>query len=208
MHFLKLPGNFKGRWRWIFILAAIFGLFLLVSETSSNEPPPEKMPVLIVESSVAGDFKTLALETWEQFLTVFRARANCFGDVRLQAAFSLESRAAYDPTTATVTVRVPATAALLREALVHEWAHHLEFQCAAQQQLRAKFLAAQELPPDTPWRPDHTPAHTPEREWASIPSEQYAEATIEVVLGRRQIPTGVKVKPAAVQVIKSWAAGD
>jgi len=126
----------------------------------------------------------------------------------LQARRTLKSRAVYEPRTATVTVRVPGTRAMLQSALVHEWAHHLEFQCEAHQDLRPAFLAAQRLPRDTLWRADDNPADTPMSAWADIPSEQFAEATVEFVLGRRQIPTEVRVTRDAIQVIADWAAGD
>ena len=165
-------------------------------------------PRLLVDPSVDADFSKLAQKTWQQFLKAFHAQAGCFGDVRLRAAYDLNSRAAYDPHTETVTVHVPGSAAMLSGALVHEWAHHVEFQCPAHKQLRAAFLAAQGLPPGTQWRPDDTPAYTPESVWAEIPSEQYAEAAIEVVLGRRQVPTTVRVTPKAVRVLARWAAGE
>ena len=164
-------------------------------------------PRLILDDSVARDLRAVADGTWGRFLSVFRARAGCFGDVRLAAASELSSRAAYDPATATVTIRVPATAVMLQGALIHEWAHHIEFQCRAQGELKPSFLAAQGLPTDTPWRTDYGPANTPESDWAGIPSEQYAEATIELVLGRRQIPTTARVSPEAVRVIAEWASG-
>ncbi len=170
-------------------------------------PASKPIPRLIVDDSVADDFATLAQTTWQQFVTVFRSRADCFGDVYLHAATHLDSRAAYNPKTKIVTVRVPGTPAMLTSALVHEWAHHIEFQCPAQKELRGAFLAAQGLPPDTQWRPDDTPANTPESAWATIPSEQYAEATIEVVLGSRSIPTTARVAPEAAHVIARWAAG-
>ncbi len=187
---------------WVLI---IVGLLL----AGCGQPPPTARPLprLLADDSVAGDFEAVAQSTWQQFLGVFHARAYCFGDVHLHAAEELDSRAAYDPKTATVTVRVPGSPAMLQSALIHEWAHHIEFQCPAQQELRAAFLAAQGLPPDTLWRQDDLPAHTPESEWASIPSEQFAEATIEVVLGERQIPTTAPVSKPAVDVIARWAAG-
>jgi hypothetical protein len=178
----------------------------LVSCSPRQTVTPRPLPRLIVDDSVADDLQTVADETWSKFLAVFQARTNCFGDVHLHAAYDLDNRAAYDPNTATVTVRVPATAAMLQGALVHEWAHHIEFQCDAQKELRPAFLAAQGLPADTVWRPDDDPANTPESAWADIPSEQYAEATIEVVLGSRQIPTTARVSVEAVQVIAEWAA--
>ncbi len=170
-------------------------------------PEAKQMPRLIADDSVAGDFEALAQETWSKFLVVFQARVGCFGDVHLRATQDLDNRAAYDPRTATVTVRVPGTVAMLQGALIHEWAHHVEFQCADQQEMRPAFLAAQGLPAGTPWRSDDDPASMPESAWAGIPSEQYAEGTIELVLGRRQMPTGVRVRVEAVQVIERWASG-
>jgi hypothetical protein len=97
---------------------------------------------------------------------------------------------------------------MLQGALVHEWAHHIEFQCDEHYELRGAFLAAQDLPPDTPWRADSTPANTPVSVWPDMPSEQYAQATVEVVLGRRQIPTKVRITQEAIQAIEVWATGD
>ena len=188
--------------------AALMSLSLLLA--GCGQPPSrtsQPLPRLLVDDSVAGDFDVLAQATWQQFLALFRARAGCFGDVHLHATQQLASRAMYEPKTATVTVRVPGTPAMLQSALIHEWAHHIEFSCPAQKEMRPAFLAAQGLRPDTLWRPDDTPANTPESAWANIPSEQYAEATIEVVLGSRPIPTTAQVSPEAVRVISQWAAG-
>ncbi len=191
---------------WIVIAILLFASGAMSSGCASDGSASS--PRLIIDDSVAGDFKALAVETWDRFLTVFQARSDCFGDVRLRATRSLNSRAAYDPDSATVTVRVPGTPAMLQSALVHEWAHHIEFQCEAHKDLRLAFLAAQGLPPDTVWRPDDAPANMPSSQWADIPSEQYAETMIEVVLGRRQIPTNARVTREAVRVIEEWAAGD
>ena len=191
----------------------VISIVLLVSGATSsgctsNVPVSKQRPRLIMDDSVADDFRALAMETWDRFLTVFQARADCFGDVRLRAMRTLDSRAAYNPDSGTVTVRVPGTPAMLKSALVHEWAHHIEFQCEAHKGLRPAFLAAQGLPPDTVWRPDVAPANIPASIWADSPSEQYAEATIVLVLGRRQIPTKVRVKEEAVRAIAEWAAAD
>ena len=170
---------------------------------------PHAPPRLIIDESVAGDFHLLAEQTWTEFLTVFQARTDCFGDVRLRAADTLNSRGAYDPDSATVTVRVPGTRAMLQSALIHEWAHHIEFQCEEHQELRDAFTLAQGLPTDVSWRPDDSrPANTPIDDWAGIPSEQYAEATIELVLGNRPIPTPVRVTREAIRIVEEWAAGD
>jgi hypothetical protein len=139
---------------------------------------------------------------------VFRARADCFGPVTLQAERSLNSRAVYDPGTATVTVRVPATPAVLRGALVHEFAHHVEFQCEEHEELRPAFLAGLGLPAGTEWRPDSGSAGAPASVRADVPSEQYAEAVVILVLGGRPVTTGVQVNDEAVHAIKAWAVGE
>jgi hypothetical protein len=203
----------RRRWTVLGYAAAVVAVAILVSASPSSQQQPESawsrhVPRLIIDDSVASDFQALAEETWARFLTVFQARTDCFGDVRLRATRTLSSRAAYDPDSATVTVRVPGTRAMLQEALVHEWAHHIEFQCDEHQGLRRAFLVAQRLPPDMPWRPDDAPASAPGNVWADIPSEQYAEATIELILGRRQIPTGARITREAVHVVAVWAAGD
>jgi hypothetical protein len=196
--------------RWLVGLLAVImaGTGIVLGCASASQEPAKHRPTLTFDPSVGSDLQALAQQTWEQFLTVFEARATCFGDVRLRAAYQLDSRASYDPDTATVTVRVPGTPAMLQSALIHEWAHHIEYQCPEQKDLRPAFLAAQGLEADTPWRPDDTPANVLAGDWAGTPSEQFAEATIELVLGRRPIPTNAFVTKAAVGVIAEWAKGD
>jgi hypothetical protein len=206
--------NRKGRHRdkaGIALILAVIAILVIGAASGCRQadtPSSERRPKLIVDDSVAADFDALAAETWDKFLTVFQARTGCFGDVRLRAAYTLDSRAGYDPDSATVTVRVPGTPAMLQGALIHEWAHHVEFQCEEHRELRSAFLAVQGLPPDTPWRLDDTPASSSAGDWANVPSEQYAEAAIELVLGERPISTPVRVTREAISVIEEWAAGD
>jgi hypothetical protein len=187
------------------ILALVIVGALLGSSDRVIAQPPQ--PRLIADGSVGPDLRALADQTWLTFLAAFPARTGCFGDVHLHAQTGLASRAAYDPRTATVTINVPGTVAMLQSGLVHEWAHHIEFQCPAQQEMRAAFMRAQGLAPETPWRPVQGPAEDSESAWADIPSEQYAEAAVELVLGRRQIPTSAPVRAAGVQVLAQWAKG-
>jgi hypothetical protein len=105
-------------------------------------------------------------------------------------------------------VRVPATPAVLKGALVHEWAHHVEFQCEKHKELRPAFLVAMGLPAGTEWRPDNGSAAAPASVRADIPSEQYAEAVVILVLGRQPVTTGVRVNDEAVHAVELWAAGE
>ena len=159
----------------------------------------QRAPRLLFDASVAPDMQELAAKTWSDFLIMFDARSACFGDVHLRVRRDLTKRALYDPVTATVTVRVPGTPAFLQGALVHEWAHHVEFQCDGHPELRKDFLAALSLQPNTPWHNG--------RAWEDTPSERYAEAVVELVLGEHPLPTKARVNRAAAQVVAEWVKG-
>ncbi len=175
---------------------AILSVLVALSWTAGCRAPAT--PRLLADETVAPDLAELAGQTWDRFMRTFGSRSDCFGDVKLTTAKDLDSRAVYDSVTATVAVEVPATAALLKAALIHEWAHHVEFQCPQHDELRPDFLAAQSLPADSDWFAGST--------WANTPSEQYAEAAVILVLGRRQLPTEAKVTPAAVEALAAWAS--
>lgn len=182
-----------------------FLIFLLwaAGVVACAEPEP---PRLFIDESVDADFTAVIEETWQEFLTVFAARTDCFGAVTVRADYDIEDRAVYDPETAVVSVRVPERKGFLQGALVHEWAHHIEFQCPEQAELRAPFLAAQGLPPDTIWRSGGS-VHLAAGEWAQIPSEQYAEATVALVLGIRPFATNARINPESIAVVRTWAEG-
>lgn len=165
---------------------------------------PAHRPWVIIDKSVASDFRLLIEETWDQFMLVFAARAACFGAVRIKADHDMTDRAMYDPRTATITVRVPERGSILKGALVHEWAHHVEFQCDAQSEMRAAFIAAQGLPANTPWRLEDGTTNIRSSDWANIPSEQYAEAAIVLVLGKRTVWSRAPITVEGVEVIRMW----
>lgn len=164
-----------------------------------------QQPRVLIDKSVAPDFAALIEETWSQFLTVFLTRSDCFGDVRVVAVKELEDQAQYDPATATLYVRVPARGSRLRSALVHEWAHHLEFQCAAQVTIRSTFLEAQGFPVDSSWHRDTGSVSLRTYRWASIPSEQFAETTVALVLGEQAVHTPVRITEEGLSIISAWA---
>ena len=168
-------------------------------------PVHQPTPGLIIDASVDQDFSALIRQTWGQFLRTFAPRRDCFGDVLVKADYDLVDRAMYDPRTATVSVRVPERASILKGALVHEWAHHVEFQCEAQTEMRAAFIEAQGMPADTPWRSETGTTNILSSNWASIPSEQYAETTIVLVLGERPVLTKAPITTEGMEVIRAWA---
>jgi len=188
----------------VLILFSIISLLAIIGYFGFY-PRHQPTPHVIIDASVDDDFAEVITETWIQFLFAFAARSNCFGDVLVKADYDLADRAMYDPRTATVFVRVPERASILKGALVHEWAHHVEFQCEAHTEMRAAFIEAQGMPANTPWRSKDGTTNILSSDWASIPSEQYAETTIVVVLGKRPVLTNALITAEGVEVIRAWA---
>jgi hypothetical protein len=159
---------------------------------------PDSRPALLFDDTVPDDLHGLATETWADFLTAHQARRDCISPVVLSAAWELDDRAEYRPSSATVVIRVPGTAPSLRSGLIHEFAHHVEFTCPEHEELRPGFLAAQGLPSSTDWFDGGV--------WQTTPSEQYAEATAEVVLGRRAHHGGISISAEALAIVRRWGS--
>lgn len=172
-------------------MAAIGGIIFVTS--------PEPKPPLRYDETVPADLRALAEETWNDFLEAHPARWGCIPPVTLQAAWELDNRGEYHPGSATVVVRVPGTPATLRSELIHEFAHHVEFTCSEQNGLRADFLQSQGFPITADWFDADS--------WETTPSEQYAEATVELVLGRRTHRGGIQITPEAIEILRAWGQG-
>jgi hypothetical protein len=99
-----------------------------------------------------------------------------------------------------IELRVPATANLLEDSLVHELAHHLDATCGALADLRPDFLEAQGHPAGTPWDGADT--------WEAIPAEQFAETVVLVVLGeRQQHRLTMPIRDEAEALVAGWGEG-
>jgi hypothetical protein len=155
-----------------------------------------RRPSLAFATGVPEDVQAVARSTWIAFTEGFAARWSCMGGLIVSTTWSLPDRATYDPEGRRVTLRIPGTASNLRESLVHEFAHHVDFACADVAALRRPFLAAQGLSPTTRWYGGSV--------WPRIPAEQFAEAAVLVVLGRSAHPR-LYASPAAVAVVRAWA---
>ena len=152
---------------------------------------------LLHNDTVPDDLRELADDAWEDFLAVIPGRVSCVDPVTLQAAWELDHRGEYRPESATIVIRVPGTPATLRSELIHEFAHHLEFTCRAHAEMRLDFLIAQDLPADAEWFSGES--------WELTPSEQYAEAMVELIEGTRSHRGGINITTAALTVLEAWA---
>lgn len=174
--------------------SVVAGLLMLVTLAACG---PHEGPALVPDDSVESDLAALAATTFATFLEAAPGVADCVGTVRLAAATQLADLATYTPGSATITLRVPATAPNLRDSLVHELGHHVELACTSHTELRDEFLAVQGFPASQPWFEGPS--------WERTPSEQFAEAVVLVVLGRRMRNLGrLHVDPLAMELVAAW----
>jgi hypothetical protein len=178
------------------LLAAV----LLIVATTAAAVQGDRAEGLQFRGDVPDDVRDLAAATWARFEAALPGHRDCLGPPVFEARWKLADRGEYEPTDQQVVLRIPGTAPNLSATMVHEFAHHLEFTCPAQGQVRAAFLAAQGFAPGTPWFDGPS--------WARTPSEQFAEATVQFVLGERAAHSPVVVSAAALAAIGTWAAGN
>jgi hypothetical protein len=176
----------------------VVAVALSIASGAAEDQRAAQRPRIHFANDVPADLRTLAAATWIQFTDAFPARWSCLPPVTVAGAWKFDDRASYDPDRQLVTVRIPGTAPNLRATLVHEFAHHVEFTCPQQRLLRPRFLAAQEFDPGTAWF--HGPT------WESTPSEQFAEASVHVVLGSAFHPR-VVISAEALRAIRDWGRG-
>jgi hypothetical protein len=178
------------------IIAAITCALLATSAADPVRPPGA--PDIAFSEGTPADLLRLASATWTDFLAAFPGRRHCLDPVTVAPAAELGDRAAYTPEGALVTVRVPGTAANLRASLVHEFAHHLDYTCPRVRRLRRLFLAGQGLDTTRPWFTGST--------WEQTPSEQFADAAVEIVLGRTS-RLRLHAREIALEEMRAWGAG-
>lgn len=159
---------------------------------------PDPGPALRFDGSVPEDLRAVAAASWDAFLAAHPQRLHCIPPVTLTAVWELADRAEYRPGKAIVVIRVPGTAPNLSNSLIHEFAHHVEFTCPEHEELRSAFLEAQGFSATAAWFEGTA--------WETTPSEQYAEATTELVLGRRTHRGGVIVSDEAATIVRQWGS--
>jgi hypothetical protein len=172
---------------------------LLVAATTAAAVQGGRDGGLEFRGDVPGDVRALAAATWTRFGSAFPGHRDCLRPMAFEARWRLDDRGEYEPGDHAVVLRIPGTAPNLSATMVHEFAHHLEFTCPAQRELRPAFLAAQGFATGTPWFGGPS--------WERTPSEQFAEAAVLFVLGERAAHSPVVVTPGALAAIRSWAKG-
>jgi hypothetical protein len=181
-----------GHGKWI---TAAIACVLVGAGLASWGPP--RNPRIAFADGTPQDLQRLATSAWGDFIASFRRHQDCIDPVTVVPALRLGDRATYSQTDALVTVRVPGTAPNLRAALIHEFAHHLDYTCPRVRHFRRRFLAAQGLATTRPWGTGAS--------WEQIPAEQFADAAVEIVLGRTSW-LRLHAREAALQEMRAWGA--
>jgi hypothetical protein len=158
---------------------------------------PPRNPRIAFADGTPEDLQRLATSAWGDFIASFRRHQDCIDPVTVVPVLRLGDRATYSQRDALVTVRVPGTAPNLRAALIHEFAHHLDYTCPRVRHFRRRFLAAQGLATTRPWGTGAS--------WEQIPAEQFADAAVEIVVGRTSW-LRLHAREAALQEMRAWGA--
>lgn len=169
----------------------VLAVVLTACAVSADAPAFEFGP------NTPGDLRALADETMDLAAAAMPLRLDCLDGVTVVGAWELDDRARYQPDRAEITVRIPATAPQLTTSLIHELGHHLEYACPGQLEIRRDFLIAQGFDVDTPW--------TEGESWETSPAEHWASAIVLHVLGRPDERAGIALRPAALDLIDTWA---
>ena len=173
-------------------MRALAVMLLFLNACSAPAPP-----AFVFGANTPDDLRAVAADTLDAVAGAFPAQLDCLDAIELEGAWELEDRARYDPARTVITLRIPATAPQLEISIVHEAAHHLEFACAGQVDVRDPFMAAQGLPDATDWFEGDS--------WKATPSEHWASAVVMHVLSRPDERAGIAVTDDALDVIRAWA---
>lgn len=122
-----------------------------------------------------------------------------FDPPAVEPATDPDNRGSYCPATGVIKLKVDRDDRGLRETLVHELAHLVEFSCDEHFEMRAPFTRA---------GPHATIGWREGDRWAYIPSERFAEATVELFFGARQIQSDVTLTESELAVTAAWWAGE
>lgn len=131
---------------------------------------------IVVRQDVPADVAAEIATVEERYRSVFADRLDCIGDVSLWLVSDVDGGdARYLPGRSWIEVEIPTSPARFRDSLAHELAHHVEASCEAGDELRRALIAVAD--PGGQW--------DGQERWEDRPSEQWAEAVVQLLLGER-----------------------
>jgi len=184
-------------WATVAVVAVVAGAFAFaLTRQAVADSPAELTAVQDVPDDVQAELDA----GWGRFTDRFAGRLTCIDDVSVELVRSIDGGdARYVVADAHIEIEIPTTPARFRESFVHELAHHVEHTCAEFVPLR-DALHPELGHPGEPWAGGPV--------WEDDPSEQWAEAVVELVNGERvRHDDEIAVDPSVVALIEAWGSG-
>lgn len=182
-------------WWSVAVAVAVVGVVGLGAWARSDDA--EVAPVVRLRHPVPEAVEAEVRATVADVVAVFASRRDCIGGAELELVRELEGGdARYLPSEHLIRIEIPTSPRRFRESLVHELAHHIERSCPDAEVLRADLMTAVDA---TSW--------TGQERWEDRPSELWAEAVVEIVLGERvRFQRSVPLDDGVVDAARRWIA--
>jgi hypothetical protein len=176
------------------VIAAVVSVGVAVRARSVNVAAE---PVVRMRQRVPAVVEQEVRATVADFVAVFEARRNCIGGAELQLVRELDDGdARYVAAEDLIEIEIPTSPRRFRESLVHELAHHVDRSCPDADVLRTDVMA---MIGATDW--------TGQERWEQRPSELWAEAVVEIVLGERvRFERSIPLDERVVDAARRWIA--
>lgn len=155
----------------------------------------DDIPRVYYKEGTPGDVMALGDSAYADVVAAFPSHIGCLRDVTVAHNWDLGTEAGFYQANY-IEIEVPNTRERIRKTYVHEFGHHLDFNCL-DRETREAFTKAMGHPAGTDW-------HSRDRPWEQRPAEQFAEAVVAVVGGSRLHPDST-LHPEAVRVVATWA---
>ena len=154
-------------------------------------------PVVRLRQRVPAAVEQEVRATVAAFVAVFESHRGCIGGAELELVRRIDDGdARYVAADELIEIEIPTSPRRFRESLVHELAHHVDHSCPHAAALRTDLM---ETVGATHW--------TGQERWERRPSELWAEAVVEIVLGERvRFERSVPLDPGVVEAARRWIA--
>lgn len=152
-------------------------------------------PVVRLRQRVPAVVEQEVRATIADFVAVFAARRGCIGGAEVELVREVDDGdARYVATENLIEIEIPTSPRRFRESLVHELAHHVDHSCPDADVLRTDVMTAIGA---TDW--------SGQERWEQRPSELWAEAVVQIVLGERvRFERSIPLDDRVVDAAREW----
>ena len=186
----------RARWIGAVALVVVIGVTGVVAIAARGGRAGAE-PVVRLQQHVPPAVEREVRATVALFVAVFEDRRECIGGAQLRLVRAIdEGDARYVVAEQLIEIEIPTSPRRFRDSLVHELAHHVERTCPDAADLREGIVEA-----------TGANAWTGQARWEHRPSELWAEAVVQIVLGERaRFARSVPLDDAVVDTARRWIA--